>query len=207
MLTSNFKHNFHKKKKVFCIKARSTSALHSHEGKDTKPTTVKWSITKQGVQEHNLCYLWIDERRPLHNIIASNTLHYIFALVVKDSREVRCVRVWSFFSFCLSGYGMLEADVAFTSSKGTRQLIFFFQFRGYSIILPFLMKRNFVKVWQPAIVVFCAIASEIFWDGHACVNKKTAFHNTGAFISHIGLGQSVWHFQAIYSYIFRAKKL
>ena len=145
MVTSIFKHNFHKKTKVFCIEARSTSALHSHEGKDTKPTTVKWSITKQGVQEHNLCYLWIDERRSLHNIIASNTLHYIFALVVKDSREV-CkglvilvllfVRVWD-----------VRSGRSIHKLKGHKVVNFFFQFRGYSIILPFLMKRNVLKVW------------------------------------------------------------
>ena len=149
MLTSNFKHNFHKKKKVFCIKARSTSALHSHEGKDTKPTTVKWSITKQGVQEHNLCYLWIDERRPLHNIIASNTPHYIFALVVKSIREVRCVRVWSIFFLLFVRVWDVRSGRSIHKLKGHKVVNYYFfsNFRGYSIILPFLMKRNFVQVW------------------------------------------------------------
>ena len=204
MLTSNFKHNFHKKKKVFCIKARSTSALHSHEGKDTKPTTVKWSITKQGVQEHNLCYLWIDERRPLHNTIASNTLHYIFALVVKDSREVRCVRVWSFcfFSSCQS-MGCQKRTQHSQAQRAQGIYLFLFQFRGYNIILQELCKS--VIAWDR-----CFLRNlRLKFSGmgmHASI-KKTAFHNTGACNSHVGQGQSLWHFQAIYSHILRAEKV
>jgi len=37
-------HDFNKKTKEVFIKARSTSASRSLKGKDTKPTTVKWSI-------------------------------------------------------------------------------------------------------------------------------------------------------------------
>ena len=45
MLTSIFGYNFHKKRKKVCIKTRPTSASRSLKGQDTKPTTVKWSIT------------------------------------------------------------------------------------------------------------------------------------------------------------------
>ena len=48
MLTSIFKHNFHKKRKEVCIKTSSTSASHSLSGKETKPTTVKWPIKVSG---------------------------------------------------------------------------------------------------------------------------------------------------------------
>ena len=43
MLTSIFKHNFHKKRKEVCIKTRTTSASHSLNSKDmhTKSATVK----------------------------------------------------------------------------------------------------------------------------------------------------------------------
>ena len=41
MLTSIFKHNFHKKRKEVCIKTRSTSASHLHS---KARITVKWSI-------------------------------------------------------------------------------------------------------------------------------------------------------------------
>ena len=36
--------HFHKKTKEVCVKSRSTSALHSFEGRGTNPTTLKWSI-------------------------------------------------------------------------------------------------------------------------------------------------------------------
>ena len=45
MLTSIFEYNFLKKRKKVCIKTRPTSASRSLKGQDTKPTTVKWSIT------------------------------------------------------------------------------------------------------------------------------------------------------------------
>ena len=44
MLTRIFKRNCHKKRKEVCTKTRSTSASRSLKVKDTKPTTVKWSI-------------------------------------------------------------------------------------------------------------------------------------------------------------------
>ena len=47
MQTGIFKHNFHKKRKEVCNKTRSTSALRSIKGWDTKLTTVKWSIKKK----------------------------------------------------------------------------------------------------------------------------------------------------------------
>ena len=110
---------------------------------------IKWSITKQGVKEHNLCYLWIDERRPLHNIIASNTPHYIFALVVKSIREVRCLRVWSIFFLLFVRVWDVRSGRSIHKLKGHKVVNYYFfsNFRGYSIILPFLMKRNFVQVW------------------------------------------------------------
>ena len=45
MLISIFEYNFHKKRKKVCIKTRPTSASRSLKGQDTKPTTVKLSIT------------------------------------------------------------------------------------------------------------------------------------------------------------------
>ena len=44
--TGIFKQNFHKKRKEVCIKTRSTSALLSLKGWDSKLTTVNWFIVK-----------------------------------------------------------------------------------------------------------------------------------------------------------------
>ena len=66
-MLSIFKHNFHKERKKVCLKTRSTSASRPLKGKDTKPTTVIWSIKKPQVisgEDAHPCTLPLDP--PLH---------------------------------------------------------------------------------------------------------------------------------------------
>ena len=140
-----------------------------------KPTTAKWSITKQGIQENNLCYLWIDERRPLHNIIASNTPHYIFALVVKSIREVRCVRFWSILFLLFVRVWDVRSGRSIHKLKGHKVVNYYFfsNFRGYSIILPFLMKRNSSVCGSVGSLFSAQLLMRLFGTGaHASITKQ-----------------------------------
>ena len=55
MLTSIFKQNLHQKRKVVCIKTRSTSVSRSLKGQNTQPTNVKWQIRHLHISHNAPC--------------------------------------------------------------------------------------------------------------------------------------------------------